>query len=488
MTNRWELVQELFDATVALDAASRARVLARRVRGDAGLAAEVETLVAAAAAAPDALDRSAAELLGALRDEPPPEALCGATFGPYHVDAHVASGGMAHVYRATRRSAGTERRVALKVLRHGLGTDALVARFRRERETLASLEHEHVVAFIDAGALPDGRPYLVMEYVEGEPLVRWGRGVALRRRVELFLQVLAAVQYAHRALVVHRDLKPSNVLVTREGAPKLLDFGVATVLAGRASGGSHADARAPLTPAYASPEQLRGEPVTTASDVYALGALLRELVSADGVPSGGDLDAIARKALEPDAARRYRSADRMADDLRRWLAHEPVSARPGTWLYRAALGARRNRSALVLAGAVVAALAAGWVGAELDRRRAEREAGVGWGAHAQARAFAGVLERFVAAAALRDPRLAADGPPHLPRALEDDVAELPEAETLARLALAQLCLDAGELERAAEHAQRAAELAQTTRGVGAADRERAAELLQRVRAAREPIR
>jgi eukaryotic-like serine/threonine-protein kinase len=484
--NRWQLEQELFEETAALEAPARARVLRERAGGDEELVRRVERLVAADAHPLAALEGTATDLWLALRAEPAPETLCGTTFGSYRVDAYIASGGMAHVYRATRTSAGTERRVALKVLRPVLAGEAFLARFQRERETLAALEHENVVAFLDAGALPDGRPFLVMEYVEGTPLTAWGRGVPLRRRLELFLQVLAAVQYAHQKLVLHRDLKPSNVLVTAQGAPKLLDFGVATALdpvldpvlepAGEGAGGP-----GPLTPGYASPEQLRGEAVTTASDVYSLGVLLRELATGDAAERAlsGDLAAIVEKALAPVSRERYRSADELAGDLRRFLASEPVAARRATWAYRARLFARRNRWPLALASAIVVAAVAGWIGSDLRRRSAEREASRGWGAHSQAKTAARVFEEWIVSAAAADPALGATAAAHLEARLQDGVAELPEAETMVRLALAELYLRLDEPARAAPHAERAARLAHSTPGVGEAEKRRAAELLER---------
>ncbi len=479
--NRWQLEQELFEETAALEASARSRVLRERAGGDEELVRRVERLVAADAHPLAALEGTATDLWLALRDEPAPETLCSTTFGPYRVDAYLASGGMAHVYRATRTSAGTERRVALKVLRPVLAGEDFLARFQRERETLAALEHEHVVAFLDAGALPDGLPFLVMEYVEGTPLTAWGRGVPLRRRLELFLQVLAAVQYAHQKLVLHRDLKPSNVLVTAQGAPKLLDFGVATALepAGEGAGGT-----GPLTPGYASPEQLRGEAVTTASDVYSLGVLLRELAlgeAGDGAEHAltGDLAAIVQKALAPVPRERYSSADELAGDLRRFLASEPVAARRATWAYRARLFARRNRWPLALAAAIVVATVAGWIGSDLRRRSAEREASRGWGAHAQAKAAARAFEEWIASAAAADPALGAAAAAHLEATLRGRVAELPEAETMVRLALAELYLRLDDRARAALHAERAARLAHSTPGVGEAEKRRAAELLER---------
>ncbi|MBK8178404.1 MAG: serine/threonine protein kinase [Planctomycetes bacterium] len=478
---RWQLEQELFEEMAALEPSARSRVLRERAGGDEELVRRVERLVAADARPLAALEGTATDLWLALRDEPAPETLCGTTFGPYRVDAYLASGGMAHVYRATRTSAGTERRVALKVLRPVLGGEDFLARFQRERETLAGLEHEHVVAFLDAGALPDGRPFLVMEYVEGVPLTAWARGVPLGRRLELFLQVLAAVQYAHQKLVLHRDLKPSNVLVTAQGAPKLLDFGVATALE---PAGQGVGVPGPLTPGYASPEQLRGENVTTASDVYSLGVLLCELATGGGAEEperapAGDLAAIVEKARAPIPRERYRSADELAGDLRRFLAAEPVSARRATWAYRAQLFARRNRWPLALAAAIVVAAVAGWIGSDLRRRSAERDASRGWGAHSEARAAARVFEEWIASTAAADPRLGAAAAAHLESSLRGSLAERPEAETLVRLALAELYLQLGDRAAAALHAEHASRLAHSTPGVGEAERRRAAVLLER---------
>ncbi|MCA9718521.1 MAG: serine/threonine protein kinase, partial [Myxococcales bacterium] len=390
------------------------------------------------------------------------------------------------VYRATRASAGVRRRVALKVLRPELDGELLLEHFQRERETLAALEHDHIVSFVDAGALPDGRPFLAMEYVEGATLSRWGAGVPRRARIELFLKVLAAVQYAHRMLVVHRDLKPSNVLVTPQGAPKLLDFGVAALLDVE---GAAARVRAPLTPAYASPEQLRGAPVTTASDLYSLGVLLHELLTGalpeddDARARGGlpyDLWAISQKARARDPARRYQSADELAHDLRRFLAHEPIAAASRSWAHRARLFVRRHRFPVSLAAAVVAATITGWVGSELDRRHAAREATHGWGAHAEAKLVARVLERWMLESSSADRETSRRATRFLERALEEDARARPEAELLLRLTLAELYLARGERERAARHVERAWALARSTRGVGKADRARVAELSGRL--------
>lgn len=485
---RWQLIQELFEATAGLDAPERERVLRERTGDDSELGREVEALVAADTTPAGELDRSATDLLLELRAEPPAADLVGLEFGAYRLDAHHSSGGMAHVYRATRTSAGTERRVALKVLRPGLDTDSLLQRFQRERETLAALEHDHIVAFLDAGALPDGRPFLVMEFVEGEPLSRWGRSASQRECIELFLQVLTAVQYAHRSLVVHRDLKPSNLLVTAQGVPKLLDFGVASVLEAE---GEDTAVGVPMTPAYASPEQLRGEPVTTATDVYSLGVLLYELLSGElpeSANSSGDLPAdlaaIRCKACAPEPAQRYASVDRLADDLRRYLVHEPVAARPPSWIWRARLLLRRQRYALAVGAAVLVALVAGWIASDLARQRAERDASMGWGAHAQAKGASQVYEEWLTATVAGDAVLLTDAIEHLEQSLRRDLSEHPETETLLHLTLAELYLEREDGQGAAPHAERAWELAQKTVGIGRFDRARAGRLLERARPGR----
>lgn len=489
----WQLVQQLFEATVDLAPAERTRLLRERAAGDPELLRELEELVAADESPMRDFERSPAELFAALGPEPPPEALCGQSFGAYRIEQHLSSGGMGHVYRATRRVAGTERRVALKLLRLSLDPQAFLARFERERQVLAALEHERIVAFLDAGALPDGRPFLVMEYVDGQPLTHWARATraSTRRRIELLLEVCAAVQHAHERLVVHRDLKPSNVLVTAQGAPKLLDFGVASMLESESDASARFDLEpelaglSPLTPAYAAPEALAGARPSAANDVYSLGVLLRELLerepSSTALPLQRDLAAIVAKATEPDPTRRYASVERFGDDLRRHLAHEPVAARAPSWGYRAACFARRRRWLILGAASILAALVLGWISSDLARREATREASRGWRAHAEVKAVARVLEGWILESASSDPARAARAAAHLEAALTGELTEYPEAETLVRLTLAQLDVDRGELERARVHAERAWQLAQVTSGVGNAERERAAELLSRTR-------
>jgi serine/threonine protein kinase len=355
--------------------------------------------------------------------------------GTYRLVREIGQGGMGTVYLAVRDDDAFHKRVALKVLKRGMDTDAIVRRFRTERQILAGLDHPNVARLLDGGTTPDGRPYLVMEFVDGAPLVEYAdaRVLDTDARLDIFLQVAAAVQYAHQNLVIHRDIKPANVLVTKDGVPKLLDFGIAKLLNPEMAGQTLAPTAVGMqlmTPEYASPEQVRGETVTTSTDVYSLGVLLYELltgrrpyritsravadiarvvcetepirpslavVSADAPPTGaattrpgtrtgpietqrlrrrleGDLDNIVLKALSKEPVRRYASVDQFAEDVRRHRAGLPVLARHDTLGYRASKFVRRHRGAVAAAVAVFLALVAGIVGTAWQARvaRAER--------------------------------------------------------------------------------------------------------------------
>ena len=302
----------------------------------------------------------------------------------------------------------------MKVIKRGMDTELFVDRFRHEREILAGLDHPNIARLVDGGATDDGLPYFVMEYIEGEPIDRFCERNELSReaRLDLFLEVCAAVAYAHRHLVVHRDVKPGNILVTRDGVPKLLDFGLAKVLdpdpAAEPASGTATGLRM-LTPDYASPEQVRGERITTATDVYSLGVLLYEIltgrrpyrtsphtpeemarvvceVEPERPPSGAqvpaDLVNILFMALRKEPARRYASVDQLAEDVRRYLQGLPVIARKGTFSYRAAKFLKRHRAGVAAASLVVLAVLAGlastvWQArkAQVERARAERRYG-----------------------------------------------------------------------------------------------------------------
>lgn len=361
---RTRLLDEIYVQALGLNGRDRRAFLARRCGEDDELRREVLALLAAADAADDRLDRQ----VGAVRerlwramteaDGDSQEDLAGQCIGGWRIDEKVARGGLATVYRARGEGARSARSAAFKVLRRGLDTDDVIARFRAERQILASLHHPSIARMLDAGALADGRPFIVMEFVDGEPITAYceQRGVDTSGRLRLLVEVLHALHHAHLNRVVHRDVKPSNVLVSREGKVVLLDFGIARLLdGGRASGASPMTGAGVslLTPGYASPEQYSGQFVSTASDVYQAGLMLYEFLTGErpfeGKPADsgflvpppsaalrrtprheavrGDLDAITRKATQVDAALRYASAEEMARDLQRHLAGRPVLAR-----------------------------------------------------------------------------------------------------------------------------------------------------------------
>lgn len=407
-------VEEIFHQILAAPPEHRADALDRVCAGDADLRREVESLLAHAQQAPVDL-----EWTQALRGCPPddaPDPNLGRRIGPYEIRRRLGTGGMGNVYLADQTEP-VRRTVALKLIKRGLDTDETVRRFENERQVLATLNHPNISRLLDGGATSDGLPYFVMEYVEGEPITSYcdRRRLTIVQRLGVFRQVCAGVHFAHQNTVIHRDLKPANILVTAEGVPKLLDFGLARLTR------PTLDARAPdhtlpeyrlLTPEYASPEQLEGEKITTASDIYSLGMILYELlagrrpyelggrsrseihrlVTSDrdlprpsemvgkhdaGTPDKagpdpeaiarargatpaqlirqlkGDLDNIVLMALRKEPQRRYSSVEQFMADIDRHLDHQPVLAAPPSSLYRLGKFARRNRAACALIAALV---------------------------------------------------------------------------------------------------------------------------------------
>jgi len=376
----WEAVKDIVAEAMDLEPRARSAFLDKECLGKPDLRREVESLLQfdAPGSAFSNIDRV-------------PERL-----GPYRVVREIGRGGMGTVYLGERDDGQFEQRVAIKVIKRGMDTDAVLRRFYAERQILARLQHPNITRLLDGGTF-DGRPYFVMEYLEGEPLLDYCRGAALGidRRIVLFLAVCDAVDHAHRNLVLHRDIKTGNILVDSSGTPKLMDFGIAKLLGEGDAAEQTATAFRPMTPQNASPEQLRGEPLTTASDVYALGVLLFELlagcppyrVSANSPselarivceepvpkPSSlaqpdtakflrGDLDNIVLKALEKDADRRYRWCAELAADLRRYREGLPVLAKAGTAVYRCRKFILRNRRAFAVAAVLLFAILAGSVG------------------------------------------------------------------------------------------------------------------------------
>lgn len=401
---RWRQIEALFDHAVALPAAEREAYLAGACGEDRALRHEVETLLASVAGADDALRETVATNVARLASAVAPS-LVDTRVGAYRLLELIGEGGMGAVYRAERDDDAFRKQVAVKVLRRGLGAVADVARFLDERQILASLDHPAIVRLLDGGTTDAGLPYLVMEHVDGVPLTRYTRTRSIRERVVLMRRVCAAVQHAHQHLVVHRDLKPANILVDATGAPKLLDFGIAKLLTEQREARTRTG-HALLTFEYASPEQARGDAVSVATDVYALGAVLYEVLTeqppqaaSDDLiatlrricevdaprPSSvaptavrrelvGDLDNIVMHALQKRPGARYPSVAALADDLERYLDGRPVLAREATLRYRAAKFVARHRGKLTLATLVTTALVTATVTSVRQAARADHHA------------------------------------------------------------------------------------------------------------------
>jgi eukaryotic-like serine/threonine-protein kinase len=421
---RWQQVKELLAAVLEQPPEKRRVFLDRQVNGDEALRAEVESLLAHEEAGDIIVDSAkissrislARVITGEFRsdldrsedDHPPIRKI--SRVGPYKIIRELGRGGVGSVYLAERDDQQYRRQVAIKLIRRGMDTDFILRRFRNERQILAALDHPNVARLLDGGATENDRPYLVMEYVDGEPIDVFcdQRALNIEERLKLFQQVCAAVHSAHQHLVIHRDIKPSNILVTREGAPKLLDFGIAKLLTPELAAQTldpTLSAMRLLTPAYASPEQIKGQPITTATDVYSLGVLLHELLTGhkpyrvdsraplevmqavleteatrpstavmitetisggngstsitltpesvskarDATPDRlrrrlrGDLDNILLMALRKDPQRRYASVEDFSADIRRHVENRPVLAREDSVVYRVNKFVRRSR-------------------------------------------------------------------------------------------------------------------------------------------------
>ena len=422
---RWREIEPQLDRALDLEGEARAAFLAELRREEPEAADLLDELLRVHERA---MASRFLEELPEVEDQP---SLAGQNLGPYTLVALLGSGGMGAVWRARRSDGRFAGDVAVKLLHPSLLDGQGEARFRREGTILSRLTHPGIARLYDAGISPSGQPYLVLELVEGTPLDRFcdARGLDVRARLELFLQVIDTVAHAHASLVVHRDLKPSNILVDRDGGVKLLDFGVAT-LVDEASGAAIAWTRTgggALTPGYAAPEQIEGSSTTVATDVYALGVLLYELLTgrhpflkeaatpadarralATGEPArmservarspagaaetrdslatrgttrdrlvralAGDLDTIVAHALKHEPGERYPTAAALADDLRRYLEHQPIRARPDSLGYRARKFVRRHRLPVALGAAAVAVAAAGVAGTLVQAARARAHA------------------------------------------------------------------------------------------------------------------
>jgi tetratricopeptide (TPR) repeat protein len=389
---RWQAIGELFEQALPLPIGERTALLDDACGVDEELRREVASLLASHNAGGGFLQHRIEKALASFYDT----TVAGSQpvrVGPYRLIRELGRGGMGTVFLAERDDDEYHVQVAVKLVRPGMDTEFILARFRRERQTLARLQHPNISRLLDGGTTDNGLPYFVMEYIDGPWLTVFAanRGLPVDDRLRMFVDVCSAVDYAHRNFIIHRDLKPGNILVDPDGVPKLVDFGICKLL--RADARSPNDTvGAPMTPDYASPEQIRGDAVTPLSDIYSLAVVLYELLTGTcprrfaaltpvaieqayrteiARPSNatadktvarqlkGDLDNILMRALDIDPQRRYDGAAQLAEDLRRYLNHEPVHARPQTVRYRASKFVRRHRGHVAAAAAVFAALSAG---------------------------------------------------------------------------------------------------------------------------------
>ena len=436
---RWQQVKEVLGATLDRRPSDRSSFLAEACGADSELRAEVESLLASHEDAGEFLDAPPSMSPIAARVACGEE-MVGATIGRYRLVSRIGHGGMGTVYKAVRADDEFQHQVAIKLISRGMDTDFIISRFRHERQILASLEHPNIARLLDGGATEDGLPYFVMEYIEGNTLQDWcdQHRLSITERLKLFRKICQAVHYAHQNLIVHRDLKPTNILVNSEGVPKLLDFGIAKLLSAEVV----PDKPDPtltmhrmMTPDYASPEQVRGEKITTSSDIYSLGVILYELLTGhrpyrvatqapreieeiicqrepekpstavkkieqvkgvrvtpalvsetrEGTPERlrrrlrGDLDNIVLMAMRKEPERRYISVSQFSEDIRRHLDGFAVSARSDTFGYRASKFVKRHRAwvsagALAILALIGGIIATSWQAhvANIERARAER--------------------------------------------------------------------------------------------------------------------
>jgi eukaryotic-like serine/threonine-protein kinase len=434
---QWRRVKAVFHAAVEMAEPKRSGFLEQACANDPSLRTEVESLLATHDLAGDFLEEPAIVQAPDLIDEESSSRWIGQRLGPYRLVEKIGHGGMGHVYKAVRADQQYEQQVAIKLIRGDYDTGLIRRRFVAERQILAKLDHPHIARLLDGGATDDGLPFLVMELIEGVPIDEYcsTRQLSIAARLRLFLTTCSAVSHAHRHLVVHRDLKPSNILVTHDGTVKLLDFGVAKVLDAVAAASGVPQTvtlfRA-ISLDFSSPEQVRGEPVTTASDVYCLGVLMYHLLTgrspyrsasratrdvvhaicelepdppsrAEPLAIGdgneakwrddlrGDLDSIVLTALRKDPGQRYESVEKLADDVGRHLRGQTVSVRGDALAYRARKFIGRHRAATVGGLALLLALSGGILIVAQNERKNRAEAQLAEQRYVKARALASDL-------------------------------------------------------------------------------------------------
>src|SRR5580693_2942809 len=452
---RWHEIKDKLDAVLKLAPEQRPAYLDQVSTADPELRRELESLIASHEQAGTdflnvpppqaAADPSAPNNLNPDHREP----MIGRRLGTYEIVEQIGAGGMGEVYRASRADDQYRKQVAIKLVRASQNSDFVIRRFKNERQILASLDHPNIARLLDGGTTEEGVPYFVMELIEGQPITEYcdSRNLPIVERLKLFTSVCSAVQYAHQRLIVHRDIKPSNILVTHEGMPKLLDFGIAKIVdTDSGTGPATLTIFRALTPGYASPEQVKGEPITTVSDVYALGVVLYELLTGqhpysapgstphqiaravcevdpekpstvvrrtEGSPSpggrttvgtgttvplgesstdrlskrlSGDLDNIVLMALRKEPERRYASVDKFAEDLRRHLANLPVFARKDTAGYRISKFVARHKAGVAATAAAIIILIVGIVATLREAQIAREQASIARSQRARAEA------------------------------------------------------------------------------------------------------
>ena len=408
---RWKQIKEIFDEAAELGESERVQYLDSACFADADLREAVEKMLAIDDESESFLEESPLEILEKSHEE----SLLNQQIGSYKLLKEIGRGGMGAVYLAQRDDDEFEKKVAVKIVKRGMDTDDILRRFRHERQILAGLEHPNIARLIDGGTTTDGLPYFVLEYVEGEDIISYSnsQNLTINERLKLFCEVCNAVQFAHQNLVVHRDLKPSNIIISQNGTPKLLDFGISKLLTATDDNGT-VTSLGIMTPAYASPEQANGKNVTTATDVYSLGVVLYELLTgqmpykfdsnnpnemaqiisstepqkpsvAAHEPTNpkskiqnpkslrGDLDNIVLMALRKNVERRYASVEQFSEDIRRYLANLPVRARGDTFAYRATKFIQRNRVGAIAGVLVFLTLLGGIISTWRQARIAENE-------------------------------------------------------------------------------------------------------------------
>ena len=462
---RWIEVKEIFNAALDLPATERLFFIEKSCADDDDLRVEVEALLASSEEAEGFIESPALTRVSGLVTEEKTPALIGKQIGSYKIEREIGRGGMGAVFLARRADQEFDKKVAVKLIKRGFDTDEIINRFRHERQILAALEHPFITRLIDGGSTDDGLPYLVMDYVEGLPLSKFcaSRRLSLGDRLDIFLKICSAVTYAHQNLIIHRDLKPSNILVTEDGTPKLLDFGIAKLTAPNSSatlGGTQTTFRV-MTPEYASPEQVSGRNVTTASDIYSLGVVLYELLTgtrpfrirtnsaeeisriitdtaptkpSDSLKRGeeqernkgekeagkmaskvspspllpfsssqlrGDLDNIILMAMRKEPDRRYSSVEQFAGDLQRYLSGLPVIAREDTLSYRSGKFIKRHKAGVGAGVGIALSLIGGIFGTYRQSKIAARERDAALSEAEKAERINGFLQKMLSAA---DPR------------------------------------------------------------------------------------